>query len=168
MIKTIELKTPLSSGDLKKLKVGDQVFLSGTIYTARDQAHKKRLPFDLKGQVVFYAGPVFSDDGKILAIGPTTASRMDQFLEPTLKQGLSAAIGKGPRSAEAKKLFKKYKAVYFLATGGAAALLAQCVVSSKILAYPELGPEAVFKLEVSHFPLVVAIDSSGRDLFKKT
>jgi len=162
------INAPLNKNDVAKLKVGDEVLIDGIIYTARDQAHKKgNWPFDVNGQIVFYAGAAPGKDSLVAAIGPTTASRMDSFLEPLLKLGLKASIGKGPRSPEAKKLFKKYKAVYFIATGGTAALLGQCVKSAEVVAFPELGPEAILRLEVSKFPVIVAYDSKGGDLFEK-
>lgn len=159
------MKAPLTNKDISKLKAGDRVFIDGTVYVARDQAHARGLPFDPKGQIIFYAGPVINQKGEMTAIGPTTASRMDSFLEPMLKLGVKATIGKGPRDKKAKALCKKYKAVYLIATGGVAALLAQCVKKHEIIAYPELGPEAVLKLEVSKFPAIVAYDSKGKDLF---
>jgi len=160
------IKAPLTDEDVLKLKAGDQVLIDGLIYTARDQAHQKgNWPFDVKGQIVFYAGGVRKGDA-ISAIGPTTASRMDEFLEPLLKQGLKATIGKGPRSPKVKDLLKRYKSVYFIATGGAAALLSQSVKKAEIVAYPELGPEAIMKLEVSKFPAIVAYDAHGGDLFE--
>ncbi len=161
------IKPPLSKDDVLKLKAGDEVFIEGIIYTARDQAHKMgNWPFDVSGQIVFYAGAAPGKNSLVSAIGPTTASRMDPFLEPLLKLGLKATIGKGPRSPEVKKLLKKYKAVYFVATGGAAALLGQCVKNAEVVAFPELGPEAILRLEVSNFPVIVAYDAYGNDLFE--
>jgi len=163
MIKNI--KTPVDAKTIKSLKAGDRVLISGTLYVARDAAHKKGIPFKVKGQVIFYAGPT---PGKpIGSIGPTTSSRMDPFTIPLLEKGLSGMIGKGARGEEIKKAIKKHKAVYFVATGGAAALLGKTVKRSEVVAYPELGPEAVLKIEVSNFPAVVAYDSFGGDLFEE-
>ncbi|KAF0134841.1 MAG: fumarate hydratase subunit beta [Candidatus Saganbacteria bacterium] len=160
-----EISTPLDDKTIKSLKAGDQVLISGIVYVARDAAHQKGIPFDVKGQIIFYAGPTPGDP--IGSIGPTTASRMDPFILPLLKKGLKATIGKGPRSEGVKKAHKKYKAVYFTATGGAAALLSKTVVRSEVIAYPELGAEAILKLEVVKFPAIVAYDSHGGDLFQK-
>jgi len=150
--------------------------ISGTLYTARDQAHKKlveliakgkKLPFDLNGQIIFYAGPTPRKKGSLVgSIGPTTAGRMDAFVEPLLQNGLKGMIGKGPRSQKVKELLKKYQAVYFLATGGVAALLGKCVKKSEMIAFPELGPEAILRIEVENFPVIVASDSNGEDIFK--
>jgi len=170
MIKNI--KTPLDAKTIKSLRAGDRVLISGTLYVARDAAHKKGIPVKLKGQIIFYAGPtpaVPADrQGKLIgSIGPTTSSRMDPFTIPLLEKGLAGMIGKGARGEDIKKAIKKYKSVYFAATGGAAALLGKTVKKSEIVAYPELGPEAVLKIEVSNFPAVVAYDSFGGDLFKE-
>lgn len=162
MIKNIN--APLDAKTIKTLKAGDRVLISGTLYVARDMAHKKGIPFKVKGQIIFYAGPT---PGKpIGSIGPTTSSRMDPFTIPLLEKGLAGMIGKGARGDEIKKAIKKYKAVYFVATGGAAALLGATVKKSEVIAYPELGPEAVLKLEVLNFPAIVAYDSYGGDLFE--
>ena len=149
--------------------------LSGFIYTARDQAHKRfieavkrgvRLPFELKGEVIYYCGPTNTPKGKTIgSCGPTTSSRMDKFTPALLKKGLTAMIGKGSRSKEIVKAVKKYGAVYFLAPAGCGALLAGKVRSAKIIAYKDLGPEAVRKLEVKDFPLIVAIDCKGRSVY---
>ncbi len=160
-----KIETPLDEKKIKDLKAGDQVLISGTLYVARDAAHQRGLPFDLRGQVIFYAGPT---PGKpVGSIGPTTSSRMDSFTVPLLEKGLRGSIGKGPRSEEVKKALKKYQAVYFVATGGAAALLGKTVTKSEVIAYPELGPEAVLKIEVLDFPAIVAYDSQGGDLFEE-
>ncbi|OGC06890.1 fumarate hydratase [candidate division WOR-1 bacterium RIFOXYA2_FULL_36_21] len=172
-----KLVLPLNNKIISSLKNGDRVLVSGTLYTARDQAHKKlveliikgkKLPFDLNNQIIFYAGPTPGKNGKIVgSIGPTTASRMDSFVEPLLKNGLKGMIGKGPRDQNIKKLLKQYKAVYFIATGGVAALLGKCIKNSELIAFPELGPEAVLKLEVKDFPLIVAYDAKGNDFFEE-
>lgn len=160
---------------LDKLCFGDEVLLSGTIYTARDQAHKKlieliknkkKLPFKLKNQIIYYCGPTETPKGKIIgACGPTTSSRMDNLVEPLLKLGLAAMIGKGRRAKKVRDLIKKYKAVYLIAPAGCGALLAQKVLSKRLVCFKELGPEAIYKLEVKDFPLIVAIDSTGKSIY---
>ena len=159
-----------------KLKCGQEVLLSGTIYTARDEAHKKlvelimakkSLPFDLKDAVIYYSGPTPKrPNGLFGSCGPTTSSRMDKFTPILLGRGLAAMIGKGRRSSRVRDLIKKEKAVYFLAIGGAGAYLAKRIKSSATLAFKKLGPEAIYKLEVKDFPLIVGIDSSGRSIYK--
>src|SRR3989338_6029574 len=158
--------------EIKRLKVDDQVLFSGMIYTARDQAHKRlvevikkgnKLPIDLKGQVIYYCGPTKTPKGKIIgSFGPTTSSRMDEFTPALLKKGVLAMIGKGRRSQRVIQAIKKYKAVYFLTYAGCGALLNKFVKNAKIVAYKDLGPEAILKLEVKDFPLIVGIDSKGR------
>ena len=171
----IVIKAPLDDKVISKLKAGDAILIEGSIFTARDSAHQKlaelikkkaKLPFNPKGNIVFYAGPTPSKNSLVGSIGPTTASRMDPFTEPLLKLGLKGMIGKGPRSKEVKGMMKKYKAIYFVATGGAAALYAQTVKKAEMIAFPELGPEAILKLEVKLFPAIVAYDISGKDLFE--
>ncbi len=166
----IVIKAPLSDKDINKLKAGDQVLISGKIYAARDAAHVRfggSPPFDVKGQILYYASPTPTPPGKVIgSIGPTTASRMDAFTPALLKQGLKGMIGKGRRSREVIDAIKKYKAVYFVVPGGAAALLSRHVKKAKVIAYPKLGAEAVLELEVADFPALVAIDSKGRDLFE--
>ena len=145
--------------------------ISGKIYTARDAAHQKfgeNPPFDLKGQIIYYASPTPAPPGKIIgSIGPTTAGRMDAFTPALLKKGLKGMIGKGRRSPEVIAAIKKYQAVYFVVPGGVAALLSKHVKKAKVIAYPELGPEAVLELEVAGFPAIVAIDNRGRSIFNK-
>jgi len=164
------LKAPLSDKEIDQLKAGDEVLISGKIYTARDAAHMRfgdSPPFDVKGQVLYYASPTPTPPGKVIgSIGPTTASRMDSFTPALLKQGLKGMIGKGRRSKEVIEAMKKYKAVYFVVPGGAAALLSKHVKKSRVIAYPELGAEAVLELEVADFPAIVAIDAKGNDLFE--
>lgn len=172
----VEIKTPLSKNTAKKLKIGDRVLITGKIYTARDAAHKrlvelikakKKLPFDLKEQIIFYAGPTPPRPGETIGvIGPTTSSRMDPYTIPLLQKGLSAMIGKGQRSPEVRDGLKKHSAVYFAATGGVAALLKNSIKSSRDIAYKELGAEAIRELTVEKFPVVVANDTYGRDLFE--
>ena len=167
--------TPLTKEVRSKLKCGEELLLSGTIYTARDAAHKKlteltqkrkKLPLNLKNAVIYYAGPTPErEDNLFGSCGPTTSSRMDNFTPLLLKKGLGAMIGKGRRSPEVKKLIKKHKAVYFLTVGGAGAYLAKRIKSSEVVSFRELGPEAIYKLEVEDFPLIVGIDSKGKDIF---
>lgn len=162
---------------IKNLRVGEKVILNGTIYTARDQAHKrlveaikkgKRLPIDLKGQVIYYCGPTKTPKGKIIgSCGPTTSLRMDEFTAILLKKGLAAMIGKGSRSQDVVKAIKKYKAVYFLTFAGCGALLSKYVKSVKPIAYQDLGPEAIYELKVKDFPLIVGIDAKGRNIYAK-
>ena len=161
--------------EIKRLKVDDQVLFSGMIYTARDQAHKRlvevikkgnKLPIDLKGQVIYYCGPTKTPKGKIIgSSGPTTSSRMDEFTPALLKKGVLAMIGKGRRSQRVIQAIKKYKAVYFLTYAGCGALLNKFVKNAKIVAYKDLGPEAILKLEVKDFPLIVGVDSNGRSIY---
>ena len=168
--KIISLKPPLTEKEIKNLKIGDEVLISGTIFTARDAAHRlfgKKPPFDPKGAILYYASPTPAKPGKVIgSIGPTTASRMDLFLPNLLKLGLKVTIGKGRRGEEAKAAMKKNKAVYLVVPGGAAALLSKHVKKATVLSFPELGPEAVLELEVVDFPALVAIDSKGADLFE--
>ena len=173
MIKKITL--PLEKNVIGELKAGEQVLAKGIVYTARDQAHKRlvdliknnrKLPFNLKGGVIYYCGPTQTPPGKIIgSCGPTTSARMDNFTEPLLKKGLKGMIGKGRRSAQVKKAVKKYKAVYFIAPSGCGALLAERVIAKEIVAFSDLGPEAVFRLQIKNFPLIVAIDYRGRDIY---
>ena len=163
--------------EIKKLKAGDQVLLSGMIYTARDQAHKRlaeainkhqKTPVDLKGRIIYYCGPAPTPRGKIIgSSGPTTSSRMDEFTPMLLKKGVLAMIGKGRRSQRVIQAIKKYKAVYFLTYAGCGALLSRYIKVKKIVAYPDLGPEAIYRLEVIDFPVIVGIDSKGNDIFRQ-
>jgi len=165
------LKTPLQDKDVEILKIGDKVLISGILYTARDSAHKKlvkKSPIDLKGQIIYYCGPTPAKPGEVIgSAGPTTSGRMDKFTEPLLKLGLRATIGKGKRSKEVQNALKKHKAVYLVATGGAGALLSKHIKKAEIVAYPELGPGAVYKFEVENFPTIVANDILGNDIFKR-
>jgi len=161
--------------NFRKLKAGQEISFSGVIFTARDQAHKclidlikkkKNLPLDLKGQIIYYCGPTATPKGKSIgSCGPTTSSRMDEFVEPLLKKGLLGMIGKGRRSKKIRDLIRKHKAVYFLAPAGCGALLAKKVSSKKLVAFPGLGPEAIYKLVVKNFPLIVAIDCKGKSIY---
>lgn len=177
MIKTpIKLKTPLDLKKISKLKAGDIIRLSGTVIGARDAAHKRiissikkgeKLPIQLKNATIFYLGPSPAPPGKICgSIGPTTSERMDVYTEPLLKEGLKAMIGKGKRGTGLRELLKKYRAVYFAAPGGVAAYLAKKVKKIDIIAYKDLGPEAVFSLVIDDLPLIVAYDIFGGDVFK--
>ncbi|MDD5282460.1 MAG: FumA C-terminus/TtdB family hydratase beta subunit, partial [Candidatus Omnitrophica bacterium] len=152
-----------------------EFFLSGTIYTARDQAHKrlveainsgKRLPIEIKGAVIYYCGPTQTPRGKIIgSCGPTTSSRMDAFTPLLLAKGLKAMIGKGARSKEVREAIRKYKGVYFVTYAGCGALLTKHVKKVEVAAYGDLGPEAILKLEVKDFPLIVAIDANGGSIY---
>lgn len=175
MIKKIT--PPLDDKILKDLRIGDKVSITGKIYTARDAAHKRfvetlnrggQLPIDLRGQIIYYVGPTPAKPGYVIgSAGPTTSIRMDSYMEPLLKAGLKATIGKGYRSWAVVELLKNYKAVYFIATGGAGALISKKIKSAKIIAYEDLGPEAVMELEVEDFPVIVANDIYGGDIFEE-
>jgi len=165
---------PATKEDLRGLKAGQLVYLSGKIITGRDQAHKrltetlkagKRLPVKLKGQAIYYVGPTPRKKGEIIgACGPTTSRRMDTFTPRLLKAGLTAMIGKGNRSEEVRKAIKKEEAVYFSTLGGAGAYLKKRVLSAEIIAYEDLGPEAIFRFEIKEFPAIVWIDSRGKSV----
>lgn len=169
------INTPLDFNLIKSLKAGQEFFLSGIIYTARDQAHKrlteaikagKGLPIELKNAVVYYCGPTQTPEGKVIgSCGPTTSSRMDEFTPLLLSKGLKAMIGKGARSETVKTAIKKYQGVYFVTYAGCGALLAKYVKAAKVVAYGDLGPEAILKLEVKDFPLIVAIDANGGSIY---
>ncbi|MCL1908745.1 MAG: Fe-S-containing hydro-lyase [Holophagaceae bacterium] len=170
-----QIQTPLTSEAVSSLNVGDEIRLSGTIYTARDQAHKRicalidegaQLPMDINGAVIYFAGPTPTPPDKpVGSAGPTTAYRMDAFSPKVIEAGLKGMIGKGNRSPEVIDAMKAHGAVYFAATGGAGALIAQCIKKSTCIAYEELGPEAIYKMEVEDFPMLVAIDSRGGNLY---
>lgn len=173
----MRLKTPLTTKDIEPLKSGDKIELSGTIYTARDAAHSKllelisagkELPIPLKGQVIYYVGPAPAKPGEVIgAAGPTTSYRMDPYTPQLFEKGLKAVIGKGARSEKVKKSMIKNRSIYLGAVGGAGALIAKCIKNSKIIAYPELGPEAIRKLEVEDMPLIVINDIHGNDLYEQ-
>lgn len=177
MSKTYRFKTPLQEEDVVKLRAGDKVLFSGTLYTARDAAHKrlvelikqdKPLPMDLEGQVIYYVGPSPAPPGRAIgAAGPTTSYRMDPYAPILIERGLRAMIGKGKRSPEVIDAMVRYKAVYLAATGGAGALMAQSIKEAYILAYEDLGPEAVWCLTVEDLPAVVVNDTFGNDLYVK-
>lgn len=170
------ISTPLSHEKVKNLKAGDSVLISGTIYTGRDVAHQKLidsinkgevLPFDLKDAIIYYVGPAPARPGRIIgSAGPTTSYRMDDLTVPLLELGLAGMIGKGARSLAVIDSMKKNGAVYFAAIGGAGALIANTIKECEIIAYEELGPEAVRKLTVVDFPAVVVIDSKGNNLYE--
>jgi len=172
-----KINTPLDKRQIETLKAGEEVLLSGMIYTARDQAHKRlveaiklgrKLPIDLKGAIIYYCGPTKTPRGKAIgSCGPTTASRMDDFTPLLLKAGLKGMIGKGSRSPEVIRAIKKYRGVYFLAYAGCGALLTKYVKKAEPVAYKDLGPEAIYKLEVKSFPLIVGIDVKGNNVYKQ-
>lgn len=171
-----KMNVPISKEDAKSLKAGDYVYLTGTIYSARDAAHKRMseslakgepLPFDIKGNVIYYMGPSPAREGRpIGSAGPTTAGRMDPYTPALLDLGMGGMIGKGKRTQEVVDAIVRNGAVYFAAVGGAGALLSQRIKSSEVIAYDDLGPEAIRKLEIENLPVVVVIDSEGNDLYK--
>lgn len=172
----IELTAPLTIDAVRKLRAGDEVSLSGVIYTGRDAAHKrlcalldagKELPVDLKDQLIYFVGPCPAKPGQAIgSAGPTTSGRMDAYSPRLIKEcGLTGMIGKGSRSANVVEAMKD-SAVYFAAAGGAAALIAKCIKKADVIAFDDLGPEAIYRLEVENFKLVVAIDSCGNNLYK--
>ena len=168
---------PLADKDVEGLRAGDSVLINGVIYSARDMAHKRmvgaiengeELPFELGGSCIYFLGPTPARDGKVIgAAGPTTSSRMDGFSPALIAKGLKGMIGKGYRGDEVREALKKYKAVHFATIGGAAALLSKHIVGCEIIAYEDLGTEAIRKLEVVDFPAVVAYDCYGGIVYKK-
>ncbi|MCM1040006.1 MAG: Fe-S-containing hydro-lyase [Ruminococcus sp.] len=170
------IQAPMSVEETKRLKAGDYVYISGTIYTARDAAHKRLyealekgepLPLDVKNNVIYYMGPSPAREGRAIgSAGPTTASRMDKYTPALLDLGLIGMIGKGKRSEAVKEAIIRNGAVYFAAVGGAGALLSKSIRSSEIIAYDDLGTEAIRRLEVENFPVIVVIDSEGTDLYE--
>ena len=172
----IYLETPLTVDKIKQLKAGDEVFLSGTIYTGRDAAHKrliqlldegKELPIEIKNCTIYYMGPSPAREGRpIGSAGPTTASRMDKYAPRLLDLGEKAMIGKGKRTKEVMDAVIRNKAVYFAAIGGAGALLSKCIKKSEIICYEDLGAEAIRKIEVEDFPVIVVVDSEGNNLYE--
>ncbi len=177
MSEAIVLKTPLTDEDLERLKTGDRVLISGVIYTARDAAHKRmielldsgrELPFDIRGQVIYYAGPSPAKPGAVIgSCGPTTSYRMDVYTPKLIERGLKGMIGKGTRSSEVKESMMVHKAVYFAAIGGLGALLAKTIKEAEVIAYPDLGPEAIRRLVVEDFPAIVATDIRGEDIYSR-
>lgn len=170
------LRAPLENSILQQLKAGDEVLVQGTVYAARDAAHQKmiaalesgdQLPFDIAGQIIYYVGPCPAPPGRIIgSAGPTTSSRMDVYTPALLARGLKAMIGKGDRSQIVKDAMIKYGAVYLAAVGGAGVYLSRRITSVEIVAYPELGPEALLKMEFKDFPCIVAIDNQGNSVYK--
>lgn len=170
------ITVPLKDEDIKKLRSGDYLYLSGIIYTARDAAHKrmyealeqgKELPFDIKDNVIYYMGPSPAREGyPIGSAGPTTSSRMDKYAPALLSLGQKGMIGKGKRSEAVRQAIVENGAVYFAAVGGAGALLSKSIISSEVIAYDDLGTEAIRKLEIKNFPVIVVIDSQGNNLYE--
>lgn len=177
MENTIKIATPLTEDKARKLKAGDFVLITGTIYTSRDAAHKRmvealaageKLPVDFKDQIIYYVGPTPAKPGQAIgSAGPTTSSRMDAYAPRMLEEGLRGMIGKGYRSPAVVDAMKKHGAVYFAATGGAAALIAKTIKKYEVLAYEDLGPEALARLTVEDFPAIVVIDSEGRNFYEQ-
>jgi fumarate hydratase subunit beta len=175
MTEYIDLETPLDDSTVEKLKAGNKVRISGVLYTGRDAAHKrliemiesgKGLPFDIKGQLLYYVGPTPAKPGQVIgSAGPTTSYRMDTYAPTLIKMGLKGTIGKGSRSKEVIEAMKMYKAVYFAAVGGAAALIAKTIKKVEIIAFDDLGTEAIRKMEVENFPAIVVNDTKGGDLY---
>ena len=171
----IQITTPLNQSQINELQAGDLVFITGTVYTARDAAHKRMiddlnakgsLPFDINNQILYYVGPSPTPPGQNFgSAGPTTASRMDAYTPTLLDLGLKMIIAKGYRNDTVKQSLLKNQAVYLVAIGGAGAMLGKCVKSSEIIAYEELGPEAIYKLEVENFPAIVCWDTQGKDAY---
>lgn len=170
------IKAPIEKQAAAKLKAGDYVYITGTIYTARDAAHKrmyealsegKELPVDIQKQMIYYMGPSPAREGRpIGSAGPTTASRMDKYAPQLLDLGLGAMIGKGKRGPEVIEAIRRNQSVYFAAVGGAGALLSKCITKSEVIAYDDLGTEAIRKLTVENFPVIVVIDSDGNNLYE--
>jgi fumarate hydratase subunit beta len=176
MTDLIKIETPLTDGVISKLKAGDHVLITGVMYTGRDMAHKyivdghnkgEKPPFDLRGQILYYTGPTPAPPGRpIGSAGPTTSYRMDKYTPTLLELGLKGMIGKGPRGQAVKDAIQHYKAVYFAAIGGAGALISKAIRKAEVIAYPELGTEAVMRLDVADFPAVVVNDIYGNDLYQ--
>ncbi len=176
-MKTTSLRTPLADADLFPLQIGDRVLLTGYFYTARDTAHQRLAallaqglppPFPLERSVLYYCGPSPAPPGRVIgSAGPTTAGRMDPYTPALLAAGVRATIGKGPRSPAVRQAMERYHAIYLVATGGTGVLLAQTIITVQLVAYPELGPEAIYRLQVVDFPAIVAIDLAGRDLYQE-
>lgn len=171
------INAPLTKEDTTKLKAGDMIYITGTIYTARDAAHKRMsealsngqtIPLELEGNIIYYMGPSPARPGRpIGSAGPTTASRMDRYAPTLLDLGLRGMIGKGKRTKEVQDAIVRNKAVYFAAIGGAGALLSKAITSSEVIAYDDLGTEAIRKLQVENFPCIVVIDSDGTNLYEQ-
>lgn len=170
------IETPLTREKVKELQAGDYVYITGIIYTARDAAHKrmteelaegKKLPFDIENQILYYLGPTPNREGQVIgSAGPTTSSRMDKYAPTLLELGQTGMIGKGKRSEDVISSMKKNTAVYFAAVGGAGALLSQCIKESEVIAYEDLGTEAIRKLYVENLPVITVIDCKGNNLYE--
>ncbi len=177
MTDAIRLMPPLSDEEVEGLRAGDRVLISGVIYTGRDAAHKRLidliqsgeiLPIDIRGQIIYYVGPSPAKPGMAVgAAGPTTSYRMDAYAPELIRLGLKGMIGKGARNQSVRDAMVKYKAVYFAAIGGAGALMAQAIKKADIVAYEDLGPEAIRRLEVEEFPVIVVNDVRGNDLYEE-
>lgn len=176
MEKSIRIKTPVTDEEIRKLKAGDNVLITGVIYTARDAAHKRlielinrgeKLPIDPKGQIIYYVGPAPAKPGYVVGpAGPTTSYRMDSYTPPLLELGLKGMIGKGLRSKEVINAMKEHGAVYFAAVGGAAALISKSIKKAEVVCYEDLGAEAIHRFYVEDFPAIVVIDSYGNNLYE--
>ena len=177
MSDAIRIMPPLSNADVEDLRIGDRVLISGAIYTGRDAAHKrltdliqagKPLPLEIQGQIIYYVGPSPAKPGRpVGAAGPTTSYRMDAYAPELIRLGLKGMIGKGARDQDVRDAMEEYKAVYFAAIGGAGALMAQSIKDAEIVAYEDLGPEAIRRLEVVEFPVIVVNDVRGNDLYEE-
>lgn len=171
------INTPLTKDMVKDIKAGDYVYITGTIYTARDAAHlrlydsinnEEKIPLDLKNQIIYYLGPTPAREGQVIgSAGPTTSSRMDKYTPALLKKGMTGMIGKGKRSADVIKSMKDNTAVYFAAVGGAGALLSKCIKKAEVIAYDDLGTEAVRKLYVEDLPVIAVIDCYGNNIYER-
>jgi fumarate hydratase subunit beta len=172
-----QITLPLTETDILNLKAGEAVYLSGPLYSGRDAAHKRMvamldngepLPINIAGETIYYAGPCPTPPGRVIgSIGPTTSGRMDSYTPRLIEQGLKGMVGKGQRSAEVIEAMVKFKAVYFAALGGAGALIAGSIKAVEIVAYPDLGPEAIHRLVLNDLPVIVAIDAYGNDLYRE-
>ena len=170
------IQVPLREQDIEELKAGDYVYLTGTIYTARDAAHKRMydsmkkgeaLPIELKGNVLYYLGPSPAREGQVIgSAGPTTSSRMDKYTPDMLDAGLKGMVGKGKRSPEVIEAMKRNQAVYFAAVGGAGALLSKCIKEAEVVAYDDLGTESIRRLYIENLPVIVVIDKEGNNLYE--
>ncbi len=174
---TVKITTPLDEATVLGLRAGQKVLITGTLYTARDAAHKRiiefidknePLPFDLKEQIIYYVGPTPAKPGEVVgSAGPTTSSRMDPYMEPLYRLGLKGTIGKGNRSQDVIDLIKKYRAVHFSNIGGAGALIAKTIKKCEVIAFEDLGTEAIHRMEVEDFSCIVAYDPEGNDVYKE-
>lgn len=170
------INTPIDENITQNLKAGDYVYITGIIYTARDAAHKRmyealekgeEIPFDLNHNIIYYLGPTPAREGQVIgSAGPTTSSRMDKYTPLLMQHGLRGMIGKGKRSGEVIEAIKKYQGVYFAAVGGAGALLSKCIKAAEVIAYDDLGTEAVRKLQVENLPVIVVIDAKGNNMYE--